>query len=128
MRLLLDTHSLLWFLLGDKALSEPAKQVILDSTHVKLVSPASYWEIAIKVSLGKYTLHRPFEAFWAHGLKQSGFQVLPIEVRHAAIVATLAFHHRAPFDRLLIAQAAADNLTIVSRDKQFDSYGVPRIW
>ena len=128
MRLLLDTHSLLWFLLGDKALSESAKQMILDPDHEKLVSPASYWEIAIKVSIGKDTLHQPFEAFWSHGLKQTGFQVLPIEVHHAAIVSTLPFLHRDPFDRLLIAQATADNLTIVSSDKQFDSYGVPRIW
>ena len=128
MRLLLDTHSLLWFLLADKALSQPAKQAILDPNHEKLVSPASYWEIAIKISLGKYTLHHPFEAFWSLGLNRTGFQVLPIEVRHAAIVATLPFHHRDPFDRLLIAQAAADNLTIVSADEQFDSYGVAGIW
>ena len=128
MKLLLDTHSLLWFFLGNTALSEPAKQAILDPNHEKLVSPASYRELAIKISLGKYTLHHPFEAFWSHGLMRTGFQVLQIEVRHAAIVATLPFHHRDPFDRMLIAQATADNLTIVSGDKQFDSYSVPRIW
>src|SRR5438874_10812884 len=105
MRLLLDTHALLWFVLGDPQLSARARALIEDPANEKLVSPASYWELAVKISVGKYALNEPFEDFLRRGILGNGFGVLAIEFQHAAKVATLPFHHRDPFDRLLVAQA-----------------------
>ena len=110
MRLLLDAHAFLWFVLGDRQLSDTVKAHMLDPGHTKLVSPANYWEIAIKISLGKYTLHEPYEAFMQRGIASNGFRILPIEPSHTAVLTTLPFYHRDPFDRLLIAQAMAETL------------------
>jgi PIN domain nuclease of toxin-antitoxin system len=104
LRLLLDTHTLLWFYLDDPQLSAPAKAAIVNPLNTTLVSAASYWEIAIKVSIGKYALKEPFDDFIQHAILDKGFGVLPIEPKHAATVATLPFHHKDPFDRLLIAR------------------------
>ncbi|HYT87758.1 MAG TPA: type II toxin-antitoxin system VapC family toxin [Gemmataceae bacterium] len=128
MRLLLDTHAFLWFVLNDPQLSAAARTAISDPKNEVFVSPATYWEIAIKVSIGKYALTVPFEDFIRHALKDNGFKILPIEIRPAARVATLPFHHKDPFDRLLIAQALAEDLTLVSNENRFDAYGVKRLW
>lgn len=77
MKLLLDTHTLLWFVLGDASLSATARQLIEDSTNSKLVSPASYWELAVKISIGKYALHEPYETFLDRAVRQNGFLILP---------------------------------------------------
>ena len=82
MKLLLDTHTLLWFALGDAQLSAPARQLIEDPANTKFVSPASYWEIAIKISIGKYALLEPYETFFDRAIRQNGFLILPIEPRH----------------------------------------------
>jgi PIN domain nuclease of toxin-antitoxin system len=128
---LLDTHAFLWYVLDDPQLSPIARSAIdsggADDSAV-LVSPASYWEIAIKISLGKYTLKVPYETFWRTGIGESGFEVLPIEVRHTAKLVDLPFHHRDPFDRLLIAQAMVEGISVVSSDSAMDRYGVKRIW
>ncbi len=92
-------------------LSAAARAAISDPNNDVLVSPATYWEIAIKVSIGKYTLATPYQHFVEHNIAVNDFEVLPIEVRHTALVAALPFHHRDPFDRLLIAQALVDRLT-----------------
>ena len=84
MRLLLDTHTLLWFTLGDPQLSRTARSLIDDPTNAKLVSPATFWEIAIKVSIGKLALFQTYEEFIDRGIYQNGFQILPIEPRHTA--------------------------------------------
>jgi PIN domain nuclease of toxin-antitoxin system len=128
MRLLLDTHAFLWFVLGDAQLSDAAKSFILDAANTKLVSPASYWEIAIKISLKKYTLHEPYEAFMQRGIFGNGFEILPIELKHTAVLTTLPFHHRDPFDRLMIAQAMVEQMPIVSGDPALDAYSVRRLW
>ncbi len=128
MKLLLDTHALLWFLLNDEKLSRNAKSIIADSSNAIFVSPASYWEIAIKISLGKYLLNQPFADFIEQELTKNEFSILPITIQHAAIVCTLPFHHRDPFDRLLIAQAIVDNIPMLSNDTAFDKYSVKRIW
>lgn len=128
MRLLLDTHALLWFVLGDPRLIRSALDQILDPAQVKLVSPASYWEIAIKISLGKYTLNEPYETFVQRGIFGNGFRILPIEPSHTAALTTLPFHHRDPFDRLLVAQALVEQIPILSADAAFDVYGVVRRW
>lgn len=128
MRMLLDTHTFLWFVLGDPRLTANAKASIEELGNEKLVSPASYWEIAIKISLGKYTLSQPYEEFMERGIIENGFVVLPIELKHTAVLTTLPFHHRDPFDRLIIAQAMVEGIAVVSGDTAFDAYSVTRLW
>ena len=128
MRLLLDTHAFLWFVLGDPRLVQTAQDQILEPAQAKLVSPASYREIAIKISLGKYTLNEPYETFMQRGIFGNGFSILRIEPNHTAALTTLPFHHRDPFDRLMAAQCQAENLPIVSHDTSFDAYSVQRLW
>ena len=128
MKILLDTHTLYWFIEGDAQLSTLARTTVSDPANEVLISPASYWEIAIKVSLGKWRLNRPYEDFLDIGLKQYGFLVLPILPAHTARLIGLLFHHKDPFDRLLVAQALVEQAHIVSADVQLDAYGVTRIW
>lgn len=128
MSLLLDTQALLWFLLNDSRLSEKAQAAIASPEEAVFVSPASLWEIAIKISLGKYALPAPFGAFWIEQLRTNNFAILPISVNHAERVAELPFHHRDPFDPLILAQSIAENFPIVSSDTLFDLYGVDRVW
>jgi PIN domain nuclease of toxin-antitoxin system len=130
MRLLIDTHALYWYVEGDAKLSTKAQSLIQDATNEVFISPASYWEIAIKLSLGKWTLNRPYEEFIDLALEQYEFRVLPILPNHTAILIGLAFpqNHKDPFDRLLVAQSLAENIPIVSVDVQLDSYGIARLW
>jgi PIN domain nuclease of toxin-antitoxin system len=129
-RLLLDTHTMYWYAAADPQLSANAQTVIQDGSNEVLISPASYWEIAIKVSLGKWILHRPYEEFVDTCLQGYGFHVLPIEPKHTARVATLPYptNHKDPFDRLIVAQALVEGIPIVSADPQLDPYGITRIW
>jgi PIN domain nuclease of toxin-antitoxin system len=127
-RLLLDTHALLWFVLADTKLSANARTLVDDPMNDTFVSPASYWEIAIKISVGKYALTEPYEDFMKRAIDGNGFWILPVEWRHTAGLTTLPFHHRDPFDRLLIAQSLAEQIPIISGDPQFDLYGVKRLW
>ena len=128
MRLLLDTHALLWFALNDPRLSANATSLILDPAYDKVVSPASYWEIAIKTSIKKYALALPYEDFFRGAIDDNGFRVLPIEPRHTAALTTMPYHHKDPFDRLIIAQTMVENAPVVSVDSNFDAYGVTRLW
>ena len=128
MRLLLETHALLWFYLGDPQLSGAANATIVDPANEKWVSPASYWEIAIKISTGKYVLAEPYEDFCRNAIDANGFQVLHILARHTALLTTMTYHHRDPFDRLLVAQALAEGMSVVSADTILDAYGVGRVW
>src|SRR5262245_24999504 len=128
MKLLLDTHTLLWFVWNDPQLSATARRVIEDPANQKLVSMASCWEIAIKVSIGKLNLGEPSRSFLRREIASNHFDSLPISFEHATEVETLPFHHRDPFDRLLIAQALLETLSIVSADTAFDPYGVTRLW
>ena len=128
MNLLLDTHTLLWFVLGEAHLNAAARQLIEDATNPKFVSPATYWEIAIKISIGKYALNETYETFIDRAIRQNGFFILPIEPRHTALLINMPFHHRDPFDRLIIAQAIVEGIAIVSADPVFDDYSVQRLW
>lgn len=130
MRALLDTHTLLWFVLDDPQLEDPAKALIVNSENDVLVSAASFWEIAIKISLGKISVQRPFDEFIAACLDVYQFKLLAIEPTYAARVSTLPFpkSHRDPFDRLIASQALVEQTPIVSRDAAFDYYGVTRVW
>jgi PIN domain nuclease of toxin-antitoxin system len=128
MRLLLDTHASLWFVLGEVQLSDIAKSYILNPANTKLVSPASYWEIAIKISLKKYILNQSYEALMQRGIFGNGFSILAIEPKHTVALLTLPYYHRDPFDRLLIAQAMVEAIPILSADPAFDAYPVTRLW
>jgi PIN domain nuclease of toxin-antitoxin system len=121
-RLLLDTHVLLWALDEDSRLGPKARASIVDIANDVLVSVASLWEIAIKNRLGK--LRDDLPTILA-GVSAAGFHVLPIEIRHLTALGTIPMHHRDPFDHLLLAQAAADELTLVTVDRQLRRYGVP---
>lgn len=115
---------MLWFYLGDPRLSTPAEAAIIDPGNRKLVSPASYWEIAIKLNIGKYVLKVASEDFIQEAVFDNGFAILPIEPRHTAALVSLPRHHKDPFDRLLIAQAIMEGVPIVGGDADFDAYPV----
>jgi PIN domain nuclease of toxin-antitoxin system len=128
MNLLLDTHTILWFWWDDPRLSDTAKAVIVDPDNRKLVSTASCWEVAIKVGLKKLDLGAPFRGFIPQQMLRNNLESLSITDDHLAAFVTLPFHHRDPFDRLLIAQATWDDLPVVSADEQLDAYGIERLW
>ena len=128
MRVLLDTHPMYWYIEGDPQLSATAETLIQDTANEVLISPASYWEIAIKVSLGKWKMNRTYEDFIDIGLDKYGFQVLPILPTHTARLIGLPFHHKDPFDRLLVAQALVEGIPIISNDTGLDFYGITRLW
>jgi PIN domain nuclease of toxin-antitoxin system len=128
MRLLLDTHTFLWWVADDARLSARGRASIADRQNRCLVSVASCWEMAIKVSLGKLGLTVSVDRFIPEQLAANAFELLPLELGHAARVSVLPFHHRDPFDRLLVAQALIEGLAIVSADRIFRRYGVKRLW
>lgn len=128
MKLLLDTNTLLWFIAGSASLSEAARSAIEDAANEKFVSVVSIWETAIKVSIGKMSLSAPFDDLFPRQLEINGFELLPVIVEHTSIVASLPFHHRDPFDRLLIAQVIEEKMTLESVDEVFDDYGINRLW
>src|SRR5262245_9471287 len=108
MKLLLDTHAFLWFAQGDPHLSSLARNIIGDPNNDPLVSPVSWWEIAIKVSIGKLTLAEPYGTYLKREILPFG--KLDITLDHTTVVAALPFHHRDPFDRLLVAQATVEQI------------------
>lgn len=122
-QLLLDTHVFLWWR-GDPGRIEPSARTAIADADIVFVSVASAWEAAIKASVGRLDLPDSFEA----GVAESGFQKLLVSFSHCEAVATLPWHHRDPFDRMLVAQARADGLTLVTRDRQLEPYGVSVIW
>lgn len=128
MKVLLDTHTLVWFAFDDPKLSGNAKTIISDLSNHILISPATYWEIAIKVSLGKWQLNLPYVDLMDSLWSVYGFGILPINPMHTARLIHLPACHKDPFDRLLAAQALVEELPLVSADGIFDRYDVPRIW
>jgi PIN domain nuclease of toxin-antitoxin system len=118
-RLLLDTHALLWWL-ADEGLTPQAQDAIADPANLIVVSAASAWEISIKKALGKLAAPDDLE----RQVRDGSFSPLPISIAHGVAAGQLPHHHEDPFDRMLIAQALAEGLTIVTRDKRFDDYGV----
>jgi PIN domain nuclease of toxin-antitoxin system len=128
MNLLLDTQAFLWFFWDDPQLSASAKASIVDANNRKLVSLASCWEIAIKVSTGKLKLGGPARTFLPREIAKNKFEFLPISLEHATAVESLPFHHRDPFDRLVIVQSLVEQIPVVSAHTTFDAYGVQRLW
>lgn len=128
MKLLLDTHSFLWFISGSSNLSGTARSLIEDSSNQLFLSVASIWEMAIKISLGKLKIGEPFENLIPEQLRLNTIAVLNIEIEHTSALIDLPFHHRDPFDRLLIAQSLVEKMPLISTDSAFDIYGVSRYW
>jgi PIN domain nuclease of toxin-antitoxin system len=128
MRLLLDTHALLWFLADDPKLSATAKTAIEAPANDRWLSPISLLEIALKNRLGKLPLPLPFGAMFPAILQMENIRLLALEPQHIEPLTTLPLHHRAPFDRLLAVTAIVEGLTLVSGDAIFDSYGLTRLW
>ena len=109
MKLLLDTQAFLWFILDDDRLSQVARKAILSTSDDVFVSPASAWEMAIKISLGKYELPEPIGTSWESQLLENGFKQVPLELSHFEELSRLPLHHRDPFDRLIVAQARVES-------------------
>ena len=128
MKYLLDTHTLIWFLQGDKKLSDKARRLIDSPRNSKFLSIVSLWEIAVKVSLGKLVLNKSFERLFPEQLHFNRIEILDITVDSLTKLMTLPFHHRDPFDRLIIAQALVEGIPIIGADAAFDAYGISREW
>lgn len=124
---IIDTHVLLWFMEGSPNLPEETRQLIgtADKVYISIVT---FWELAIKNSIGKLILHTSISDIIKVAEEELHFTILPIKSVHLDIVSTLPFHHRDPFDRMLIAQAKAENATLISADEHFPEYGVDVIW
>lgn len=127
MQLLIDTHVILWFQASNNKLSAAAKQLIENVDNQCYISMASLWEMSIKIALGKLQIGTDYNSFYNY-LLTNHFKILNIESAHLNILINLPHHHKDPFDRLLIAQAITDNLTIISADQRFKSYPVNVIW
>jgi PIN domain nuclease of toxin-antitoxin system len=119
MNLLLDTHAFIWWRVNDPRIRRGTRQIVASADRV-FVSLVSAWEAAIKVGLGRLRIPEPFKS----GIEKSGFEPLPIAFSHVERVAELPHHHGDPFDRMLIAQAMVEGLTVVTGDRRFSSYGV----
>lgn len=125
-RYLIDTQIFVWFAKGDVQMPPVAKEKLTNRNNEIFLSVASIWEIVIKVSIKKLNLAAPLRTILGR-YGQDDFKLLPIELRHALATGNLPFHHRDPFDRLLVAQAQSEDLEIISTDKVFDAYGVKRV-
>ena len=128
MRLLLDTHTLLWFLSNDPKLSATARTAIENLANVRYLSPASLVEIALKVRLGKLKLHAPFASLFPIHLIANDIHLIHLEPERIEPLTILPLHHKDPFDRLIAATALVEGLTVVSKDQAFDAYGLSRLW
>ncbi|NOQ35191.1 MAG: PIN domain-containing protein [Methylococcaceae bacterium] len=127
MKLLLDTHTLIWLAEADSNLSQAAKSAIEDPENICFVSLVSFWEMAIKTSLGKLDIQTPLDQL-KQLIIENGMEILPIEIEHTLLVAKLPFHHKDPFDRLLIAQASIEKMTLLSKDEKFSHYDIQLLW
>jgi PIN domain nuclease of toxin-antitoxin system len=127
MKLLLDTHAFIWFVENDTNLPIKLRNQIEDTENEILISIASLWEMAIKTSLGKLEMASDIPSL-INKIEANGFSMLPILPEHTVCVASLPFHHRDPFDRMLIAQTIIEKIKIITKDPVFDDYGVDWLW
>ena len=128
MRLLIDSHALIWYVDQHQQLSPASHAAISDPSNELLLSAGSIWEIAIKIGLGKLNLTQPYSLWMSQALNDLGMTVLPITVEYADAQASLPKHHGDPFDRLIVAQALVENVSVVSADARMDAYGITRLW
>jgi PIN domain nuclease of toxin-antitoxin system len=126
--ILLDAYAFLWFVDDNPHLSETERVLIEKEESQPFLSMASLWEIAIKVSLGKLQLEQPYENFIPQQLALNGSGILNFSLEHLATIASLPFHHRDPFDRLIVVQSKIEKMTLISADALFDAYEVERVW
>ena len=127
MKYLLDTHAFLWYFEASNRTSKTAKSIIRDTNARKYVSVASLWEFSVKYSSGKLQFEGGLAYLWKM-ITDNGFTILPISQSHLAETIHLPFHHRDPFDRLLIATALAENMTVLTADENIKQYDVPSVW
>jgi len=127
-KLLLDTHTLIWAVDDPSKLGPQAVTALQDPANDLLLSAATIWEIAIKVGLGKLSLSMPYRQWMNQAITDLGMTVLPITVEYADVQVNLPKHHGDPFDRLLVAQSQVENIHLVSADPVFDQYGINRLW
>lgn len=128
MRILVDTHVFVWYVQNNERLPKSIVSLINDGRNDILLSVVSVWEMAIKQSTGKLNLGSPYASFIEEQMKLNKMELLPIKLAHTEIVTTLQFYHRDPFDRLLMAQAIAEDIVIVSTDSIFSLYPVQTMW
>ena len=128
MRFLLDTHVVIWWVDQDRLLSVPAHEAIADPQNELNVSAATIWEIAIKTGIGKLKLSRPYRDWMNQAISDLRAKILPISVDYSHAQTSLPPHYGDPFDRLLVAQSIVEQVSIISSDVAFDSYGVNRLW
>ena len=128
MKLLIDTHALIWYVDQAHLLSSATHAAITDPSNDLLLSSGSIWEIAIKVGLKKLTLSKSYRAWIEKAIADLGLSILPITVEHADAQAVLPNYHKDPFDRLLVAQAQVEGVPLVSFDAIVDPYGITRLW
>jgi len=128
MRLLVDTHAMLWWLRDDSRLSRRARAILEDGGNELVWSLASSWEIAVKIRAGKLELDRPLERLYAELVTEQGVNLLPISHDHCARVADLPLHHRDPFDRMLVVQAQHARIPLLTADPKLGAYEVQLLW
>lgn len=128
MKLLVDAHCLIWAVDEPAKLAATAVAALEDPASQLMLGAGTMWELSIKSGLGKLTLSSPFRQWMQQAVADLGLSVMPISLDHCDCQASLPFHHRDPFDRLLAAQALVDGIQVVSADAIFDHYGVGRIW
>lgn len=128
MKLLLDTHTFIWFVYNAPELPDKTRELLEDDSTELNLSLASVWEMAIKVSIGKLQLAEKVTDLVTNQMTKDEIELLSITLPHLDLIETLPLHHKDPFDRLLITQSQVENIAIVSIDAAFDSYGVNRIW
>lgn len=127
MAYLLDTHALLWFLAGSPNLPASLKNLLKDPDQQIYTSLISFWEMAIKLQLGKLKLPESLEDLILK-TRQVQIEILPLNPQHILTLQTLPLHHRDPFDRILLAQCQSESLTLISKDEKLDAYGIPLLW
>jgi PIN domain nuclease of toxin-antitoxin system len=127
-RFLLDTHTLIWWMTNDPHLSKSAHALIEQADNISLVSAVSAWEIATKVRLGRLPAAADLVEDFVADLTRERIEILPVSADHGISAGLLRGPHKDPFDRMLIAQALAENVPIISNDKMLDGYGVQRLW
>ena len=128
MRILLDTHAIVWWATGDERLSRKARVALADPTTEVFISIASAWEIQIKATLQKLTLHESVDTLYRNLIIDQGFRMIGIELKDIDLLSKLPPHHRDPFDRMLVAQALRGDFTLVTKDSIVSSYGAPTLW
>ena len=127
MKVLLDTHTMIWFFEGSGEISQSARNAIENDDNTCFISIASIWEVAIKLSIQKLQMNIPYDRL-SSLIRENSFELIPVRFEHTKELITMPFHHKDPFDRLIIAQSIIEKMPVVSRDNSFKHYHVDQIW